>query len=463
MLTGDGELDKEHLALINEYGLLPLSDELLQKYGFSPLHLYAVYGDLESCQKLLKNGFDPNIRDRQGWTPLHHAAVCGHFAMIDLLLRHGADPTAENHFGGTYQQILKLTLVEKKQPQEVIPIFFKSKQIPETQMTVGEYEALTHTKYIEENFIPRQELVHLWLHGKHKGVSADSLTIFKQWRKLLSQLNESFVLDHSGKDIAGLGLFAKRNYSSFEVIGEYLGEVCENLGPYSLQLGNYGGRNLNIDASHLSNALSRINDGFPNLFIIKIRNDRGLPLRAALITLEEIHPGEQFCFNYGWHEIKIKPYVELRGQALRQFSQACDPDLWQQYLQKINLLKIETLLDQDIVFIAKFRYLLQTPTALCAMLLDGTLDENKTRKIAAIASREGHISDEYLNQYSMLINATSGCRNNYLLLQRNFPLLAEGMLSHLRSLLENIGWVDVVQFFQSSCDMWKLLLKEKQE
>ena len=56
------------------------------------LHSAAERNDVETIQRLLEAGADPNLADRRNWTPLHHAAQSGHSAAVTALLGAGADP-----------------------------------------------------------------------------------------------------------------------------------------------------------------------------------------------------------------------------------------------------------------------------------------------------------------------------------------------------------------------------------
>lgn len=55
------------------------------------LHEAANNGFTTTCMRLLRNGIDPNIKDKYQWTPLMYAATGGHLATTLLLMAHGAD------------------------------------------------------------------------------------------------------------------------------------------------------------------------------------------------------------------------------------------------------------------------------------------------------------------------------------------------------------------------------------
>lgn len=60
-------------------------------------------GDLETVQRLLLAGIDPNATGEllAGWTPLHYAAQLGHVEIIRELLDHGASPQPFDRFEET--------------------------------------------------------------------------------------------------------------------------------------------------------------------------------------------------------------------------------------------------------------------------------------------------------------------------------------------------------------------------
>ena len=51
--------------------------------------------------KLLRQGADPNIADREGYTPLHYAVMKGNLAVVNVLLQKGANRDAISISGST--------------------------------------------------------------------------------------------------------------------------------------------------------------------------------------------------------------------------------------------------------------------------------------------------------------------------------------------------------------------------
>ncbi|CAK9300740.1 unnamed protein product [Gordionus sp. m RMFG-2023] len=66
----------------------------------TPLHLASGYNITSIVKILLKNGADPQVKDKGGLVPLHNASSYGHFEIAELLINHGADVNAQDlwHF-----------------------------------------------------------------------------------------------------------------------------------------------------------------------------------------------------------------------------------------------------------------------------------------------------------------------------------------------------------------------------
>ncbi len=62
------------------------------KFGSTPLHQAAYFGDVRAAQALLEAKADPTIHAKEigDYTPLHTAAEYGHASVVRVLVRHGA-------------------------------------------------------------------------------------------------------------------------------------------------------------------------------------------------------------------------------------------------------------------------------------------------------------------------------------------------------------------------------------
>ncbi len=58
--------------------------------GLTPLHVAAVFGNLNACTILLRHGANVDTQNNVGFTALHYAAQKGHGEIFALLLRQGA-------------------------------------------------------------------------------------------------------------------------------------------------------------------------------------------------------------------------------------------------------------------------------------------------------------------------------------------------------------------------------------
>ncbi|XP_013925191.1 PREDICTED: arf-GAP with coiled-coil, ANK repeat and PH domain-containing protein 2 [Thamnophis sirtalis] len=70
-----------------------------QKNGFTPLIQAVRGGSLVTCEFLLQNGANVNLRDTQGRGPLHHATILGHTGQVCLFLKRGANQHARDEDG----------------------------------------------------------------------------------------------------------------------------------------------------------------------------------------------------------------------------------------------------------------------------------------------------------------------------------------------------------------------------
>jgi ankyrin repeat protein len=67
--------------------------------GWTPLHLAAAAGHMDSCKYLLAHGADVTSAGHVGVTPLHLAAAYGHLDVIKVLVDNEGDPEARNQHG----------------------------------------------------------------------------------------------------------------------------------------------------------------------------------------------------------------------------------------------------------------------------------------------------------------------------------------------------------------------------
>lgn len=92
-------------------------------WGYTPLHLAAKEGHVETVQVLLDHGASVNIQNVYGWTPLHVAAVRNYTDIARLLLKHGADVEAQDNYNQT-----PLEAAEGKGHQKMIELLKRYEQ-----------------------------------------------------------------------------------------------------------------------------------------------------------------------------------------------------------------------------------------------------------------------------------------------------------------------------------------------
>ena len=63
-----------------------------RSFGDTPLHIMAIWGDVENARTLIEAGAEIDARGEDGFTPLLNAVGQGHVEMVRLLLDSGANP-----------------------------------------------------------------------------------------------------------------------------------------------------------------------------------------------------------------------------------------------------------------------------------------------------------------------------------------------------------------------------------
>lgn len=87
---------KKHIHQVN----------LVDSYGYTPLHYAVKKGHLEATELLLNNGAYVNATTCQGGVSvLHRAILGGNVAVVQLILKHGADVNAEDRDGRTVKDV----------------------------------------------------------------------------------------------------------------------------------------------------------------------------------------------------------------------------------------------------------------------------------------------------------------------------------------------------------------------
>jgi len=77
-------------------------------FGDTPLHIMAVWGDVESAQILIDEGAEIDARGEHDFTPLHEAVGQDKIEMVKLLLANGSNPNLKTSDGHTAFDLAEL-------------------------------------------------------------------------------------------------------------------------------------------------------------------------------------------------------------------------------------------------------------------------------------------------------------------------------------------------------------------
>ena len=86
-------------VLVLEYRIISVNEVGYDKDR--PLHVAAVWGDVQAIEMLVAAGAEVDARGEDQFTPLHNAVGQGHVAAARRLLELGASPHTRGEWGGT--------------------------------------------------------------------------------------------------------------------------------------------------------------------------------------------------------------------------------------------------------------------------------------------------------------------------------------------------------------------------
>lgn len=249
------------------------------------------------------------------------------------------------------------------------------------QITQEEFQSLTQATFIDENIVSQEDLFKDWhtpidtideLPFTH--IIAEKLKQFSPPLHILQRVthdSNGTTLPHS----PGFGLFAHSPIEQGAIIGEYQGVIEQDTQSNEYLM-------YNVNSLTYRNEIPHINDGFINVVRILVHNSKGLPDRRLFVAAEKIAPGEQFCWNYGLHKVKLGPYTELRPKETREFLKKENIDDLLQHLERFAIAGDCSNFDfETFVPVEKIRYILETPAVLFTLLYDGTLHESNSKKV----------------------------------------------------------------------------------
>ncbi len=403
----------------------------------TPLHIAVMTDDFESARKLVTNGAEVNMRDKQGWTPLHHAALKGNAAMQEFLLSMGADPEIRTLDGGTYANILKLASPLSENPDAAISLLHKMPSEELAPLTQREFKELTSAVYIDEHVIGSKKMWAFWLNHKPLRNELVFASEFKESYLEWIKTPTLHLLDRMGVIPGQLGLFATRHFKPKELLTEYKGA------PYNGSLNEYVCKD--TDCKDLRNEAAQINDGFINTVAIPLHHTLGLPSRLVFAAADTIEAGDQFCWNYGRHSVKYGPYIELRPKAVRDFIKK-ESDNTRTLISLLAIIGSSgELTFEDFVRGEKFRYILSTPSVLFAIALEGDIPLSKLKELHRAAYMMDCISDsapENIKNMPEIIKRSLEIKTTSL---KDFPHSQETYFKRITTLSRIMGIAYVLQ------------------
>lgn len=350
------------------------------KFKLAPLHLAAMKGRADVASTLLQNGALIDIKDFKNFAPLHHAAMFGKQLVVDLLVGAGANEKALNYYGGTYQDIQRLT----RQRVDVAYSMDTYGNPVNTAFPNFDPTCLKpNVTLVTENMMTPQQVLNVWAKGLskqyhdpmmehlqpalHKAYSA-----FKEHPPIL-HVNH-ITHDDSGKPVAipsnPCGVFAGQTFKTGQIINEYKGLIVDtNPADVTYLLEP-------VDGGPYRNEGPMMNDAFPNSRMVFIHDADGMESRHVLIALEEIHPGQEITWNYQLGDAtKFSGHIELRPEAMKKF---LSKHSWQELAKCFyDVTKESPNLETYATFIRKWQgmnYLLHTPSTFLRLMEEGTID-----------------------------------------------------------------------------------------
>jgi ankyrin repeat protein len=95
-----------------------------RSFGDTPLHIVAIWGDVEAARVLIASGAEIDARGEDDFTPLHNAVEQGHTEVVELLLDAGANPRLLCRAGDAFSLVVHdsnpalIAALKKKEPNQ---------------------------------------------------------------------------------------------------------------------------------------------------------------------------------------------------------------------------------------------------------------------------------------------------------------------------------------------------------
>lgn len=78
-------------------------------FGETPLHIIAIWGDVDDARILLDEGADIDAPGEDHFTPLHEAVSQGHVDLAKLLITRGASLTHKNEWDMDARELMAIS------------------------------------------------------------------------------------------------------------------------------------------------------------------------------------------------------------------------------------------------------------------------------------------------------------------------------------------------------------------
>lgn len=372
-----------------------------RKYKWTPLHVAVICDNVAAVRALVAAKVDLDRRDSKGWTPLQHAALLGRTRCITHLICANAGVSVENQLGGNYRDIVRCLAPVQRADSTPIKIVGEEGQT----LTFGDFKRLTGATYLRETHLTPELMFEQWEHTPKPHEYPFVENYAREYRNfcLLPPTHQlkKVTCDSGNKPLTfspGLGLFATDDIFKGILIGEYKGLFSKNSQPNEYSLADDDGTG--VDAQNYRNEFALANDGFPNIVLVPARGIGGLSTRDLFVAADPIERGEQLCWNYGFLPLLkwMRPYVELRPEEMREFISTDDLKYLVQCSRKVGQ---RTCSFDEFVIGEKFRYIVQTPSAVFLMIFDKILTPEEVEEFI--------ICDEMSEPYKQLLEVARSC------------------------------------------------------
>ncbi len=390
---GLDEPESQIIKLIDTIkGRAKLTSHDAKCHELTPLIIAVMQGKREVVDKLLscpevQNSID--AKDAYGWTAYHHAALVSD-EIARIILGAGANKDAKTNLGGSFEDIQRMTTLQKNPPRNVT---FKGAPITE-EVARSQFGM---ESFQDEVYFSPSQLKALWQMEKwtlDPNLSPLTLNSIKEPPPKLQVAEVQTGL---------FGLVADEDIEPGSYIGEYTGEYRGSL-PRSFNFESHFSeedRELTsylidpYDAKSIGGSIRFINCGPSNANFMQV-NIRGAK-RVVVISTERIKKGDPIYLNYGLMATNVSfgPQILFNKEKICSFFAADLNSLFERYEQVLtdvfNLFpnldpdhssfKNTPLVTEVLSLKLKLLFPLSNPIALLYLHCKGLVDINEWYKL----------------------------------------------------------------------------------